>query len=87
MTNERPARIYIAVVNGMASVEAVDGAVEVVLVDFDREGDASPSEQDVQELFCPELHTGSAETFDGTVSAGIEDAKREFVEGYVRRPG
>jgi len=77
-TGTQPPRIYISVTDGVATVEAVDGTVEVVLVDFDREGSEAMTQAEIDSTFSPCAESGNAEDFDRVVA----DGKQHFASNF-----
>lgn len=80
-TRGRQARVLITVSGGIATVSAVDGEVEVVLVDHDRDEAVSPD--GIEATFTPVQESGTAKDFDDAVSRERADFERRHGE----RPG
>ena len=77
-------RILVTVVNGMAQVRAVEGQVDVVMVDFDREGEDPMSEDEISALFAADRHGGGGA---GEFDAAMETERDAFASRHGIQPG
>ena len=76
MVSQVVPRIHIEVIDGIATV--VDGAVHVVIVDFDREVSDPMSDGEIAAEFEGGVESGSADSYESLVAAGKEVFTRSF---------
>lgn len=78
-------RVVAVVEDGMAEIRAVDGMVDIVLVDLDLEGDELDSD-DIETKLTSERHEGVAADFDAAIIQAREGLEKYLEEGAELQP-
>ena len=63
-------RVLLRLYNGFPTVVAVEGTVQVIIADFDREGQPALTRPEIEALFQDSVYAGGAHAFD--MSADFE---------------